>query len=128
MFKVNYEKNTGEILGYYPIGVNYPNGVPEPTIEITGEQRQSTYGKIAKAVGGEFVVEDQPEPTPEEIKNSKIKAVVAWFKAEQDKRHTTLVALIASQNEVGQEKIRQSLGDLKIEYDNKIKEILQAAE
>ncbi len=75
------------------------------------------------------------EATPEEYdrilgrdKNSKIKEATSWFKSERDKRYTTFVTLMADQNEVGQEKIRQSLAGLKIEYDEKIKEILQAAE
>ena len=90
--------------------------------------------ETGKPHGGDQLPGDR-EATPEEYdrfmerdKASRIKAVVAWFTTEQNKRHTTLVALMAAQNEVGQEKIRQSLGDLKIEYDNKIKEILQAAE
>lgn len=83
MFKVNYDTNTGEILGYYPLGVDYPNGVPEPTIEITDEQRQSAYGKIAKVVGGEFVVEDQPEPTPEELKAERMAWLEEWSVKEQ---------------------------------------------
>lgn len=33
MVKVNYDTNTGEILGYYPDFVKYKN-VPEPYIEI----------------------------------------------------------------------------------------------
>ena len=90
--------------------------------------------ETGKPHGGDQLDGDR-EATPEEYdrilgrdKNSKIKEATSWFKSERDKRYTTFVALIASQNEAGQEKIRQSLGDLKIEYDEKIKEILQAAE
>ena len=90
--------------------------------------------ETGKPHGGDQVPGDR-EATPEEYdrilgrdKNSKIKEATSWFKSERDKRYTTFVTLMADQNEVGQEKIRQSLGDLKIKYDNKIKEILQAAE
>ena len=90
--------------------------------------------ETGKPHGGDQLPGDR-EATPEEYdrilgrdKNSKIKEATSWFKSERDKRYTTFVTLMADQNEVGQEKIRQSLGDLKIEYDEKIKEILQAAE
>ena len=90
--------------------------------------------ETGKSHGGDQLPGDR-EAAPEEYdrfmgrdKASKIKEIVAWFTAERNKRYTTLVTLIASQNEAGQEKIRQSLGDLKIEYDEKIKGILQAAE
>ena len=90
--------------------------------------------ETGKPHGGDQLDGDR-EATPEEYdrilgrdKNSKIKEATSWFKSERDKRYTTFVTLMAAQNEVGQEKIRQSLAGLKIEYDEKIKEILQAAE
>ena len=90
--------------------------------------------ETGKPHGGDQLDGDR-ESTPEEYevflgrdKNSKIKEATSWFKSERDKRYTTFVTLMADKNEVGQDKLRQSLVDLKIEYDNKIKEILQAAE
>ena len=95
------------------IWVNIETGKPHGGDQLPGD-REATVEEYVHFLGRD--------------KNSKIKEATAWFKVERDKRYTTFVTLMADQNEVGQEKVRQSLVDLKIEYDNKIKEILQAAD
>ena len=95
------------------IWVNIETGKPHGGDQLPGD-REATVEEYEAFLGRD--------------KNSKIKEATAWFKTEQDKRHTTLVSLIGSRNEVGQEKVKQSLTNLKAEFDNKIKEILQAAD
>lgn len=51
--KVNYDANTGIVLGYYPNGVLYTN-IPEPVIEITDEDHMNSLGKTMQVVDGAF--------------------------------------------------------------------------
>lgn len=116
MFKVNYDTNTGEILGYYPLGVDYPNGVPEPTIEITGEQRQSAYNKIVTVVDGKFVVEDQPEQSQGEIKQSWLNKLNVWLKIEMDELQCSYTTAQIRKDTVLQTELRSELEELELEY------------
>ena len=45
MIKVNYDQQTGNILGFYHDGISYPYGIPIPYIEISDEQHMSIMEK-----------------------------------------------------------------------------------
>ncbi|MDD3420381.1 MAG: hypothetical protein PHE78_07280 [Candidatus Gastranaerophilales bacterium] len=57
MIKVNYEQQTGNILGFYHEGISYPNGIPTPSIEISDEQHMSIMEKqdMWKIIDNELV-------------------------------------------------------------------------
>ena len=69
-YRVNYDSQTGDVLGVYDNTgeVIYPKGIPEPSIEISAEERDAAYEKIAKVIDGKFVLEEIPSPTIDDMK------------------------------------------------------------
>ena len=51
--KVNYDKKTTLVKGYYPDAINYAL-IPEPYIEISDEEHQEVLGKQMCVVNGIF--------------------------------------------------------------------------
>jgi len=82
LYKVYYDKKTGQVLGYYVSGMNYPNGIPKPNIEITDQERNAAYdsAKVAKVIDGKFVLEDKPIIIV--TKQEKLNELNLWIESE----------------------------------------------
>lgn len=77
--------DTGIVIIFYPVDMlDLYNSIPEPSVEVTEEQRQEYFeqGRQHRIVNGEFIYVEPPGRTLEELKAGKW----AEIKAERDKR------------------------------------------
>lgn len=86
--KVNYDKKTGAILGYYPDDVAYKK-IPEPYIEITKPAYQANFGKDMLVKDGvyqeniksdEIIIAEQKQLKIGQLNFNKIKEAVVNIK------------------------------------------------
>ena len=124
MIKVNYDKETGEIKGFYPDDIGYAN-IPEPHIEIdeTAHQDCISHQGLRKVdIATQKIVEYIPEvvePTREE----KIAALDAVYQPQFTALAQALGLASLDANAAVIDGVKADYAALKSEYQAKIKEI-----
>lgn len=125
MYKAYYNEELGRAVFYESLGIiQYPDGIPEPNIEITAEQHAEAFkvGKIAKVIDGVFVVEDLPEPTLEEKQEQWRITLKSKYDAERVRLGTLLLMADDEDEEV---EIKAQRIALKVRFDADLAKIEQ---
>lgn len=125
MYKAYYDKESGRVVFYDATGlIEYPEGIPEPNIEITAEQHAEAFevGKVAKISKGKFIVEDIPELTLEE----KQEQWRTFLKSQYDAERVRLGSLLLMADDADEElEIKAQRTALKAKYDADLTKVEQ---
>lgn len=128
---VNYDKKTGDVLGFYNPAYDYPNGIPVPNIEITDQQHQEYFAKgqrhkVLKQSDETLVfVYVEPEPlSKEELQAADIAALDAEYQPQFAglAQSLGLATLDGNQNVI--DSIKADYAAIKTEYQTKKEEIV----
>lgn len=124
MIKVNYDKETGEIKGFYPDDIGYAN-IPEPHIEIdeTAHQDCMNHQGLRKVdIKTKKIVEYVPEIT-EPTKEEKVAALDAVYQPQFVALAQALGLATLDANQTVIDGVKADYAALKAEYQAKVKEI-----
>ena len=124
MIKVNYDKETGEIKGFYPDDIGYAN-IPEPHIEIdeTAHQDCMNHQGLRKVdIKTKKIVEYVPEIT-EPTKEEKVAALDAVYQPQFVALAQALGLATLDANQTVIDGVKADYAALKAEYQAKVTEI-----
>lgn len=131
MYYINYDSETGDILGIYPSSMNY-NEVPDPKITITDEEYALLGEGYYRVVGGQLELATppdtgddptDPEPTPTDDTEARIAALQTEFLDNFTALKTAFIgASILEETEIMNE-IRNDYRALMGEFTSKVRTI-----
>jgi hypothetical protein len=117
MYLVQYNAETGTVLGIYDQTLNYPSGIPTPNIQITVKQHADFFvrGQNHRVIDGVWTYVEPPGPTTEE----KLTALDAEYQPQFVSLAQALGLATLDNNHTVMDGIKFDYVELKAEYQTK---------